>query len=194
MILGITLTEKDPVEMWDPEGPKDFNRTHKLIIKQILLGSEAASDEYNVVQVQTMGMRDTLRIPIAVLKVGETRSVRPDLEFPDSPVTFKLIEGKGPVHIHGQHLLGSFGEEYDMEEMEDEFLDEEEQVIIDLSHIYLLSNTNYVFHQEGDLEDDEIPKKKPKLSNSGNNTKGVSGGGSKPVVVGSSSNKNNKKK
>lgn len=26
------------------------------------------------------------------------------LEFPDPPVTFKLIEGTGPVHIHGQYI------------------------------------------------------------------------------------------
>lgn len=55
-----------------------------------------------------MSLRDPIKIPIAVLKVGETRSVRTDLEFPEAPVTFKLIQGNGPVHIHGNcpvHIL-----------------------------------------------------------------------------------------
>lgn len=43
-------------------------------------------------------------MPIAILKVGETRSVQTVLEFPDAPVTFKLVEGSGPVYIHGQQI------------------------------------------------------------------------------------------
>lgn len=78
-------------------------------------------------QVETMSLRDTVKIPIAVLKVGETRSVLTDLEFPDAPVIFKLIEGNGPVHIHGQHRPDSYDLE-DIEEMEEEILDEEEGV------------------------------------------------------------------
>lgn len=74
-----------------------------------------------------MSLRDTVKIPIAVLKVGETRSVMTDLEFPDAPVIFKLIEGNGPVHIHGQHRPDSYDLE-DIEEMEEEILDEEEGV------------------------------------------------------------------
>lgn len=37
-------------------------------------------------------MRDTVKIPVAVLKSGENRQVRLDLEFPDAPVTFTLIQ------------------------------------------------------------------------------------------------------
>lgn len=39
-----------------------------------------------------MSMRDTVKIPVAVLKSGENRQVRLDLEFPDAPVTFTLIQ------------------------------------------------------------------------------------------------------
>lgn len=74
-----------------------------------------------------MSIRDTIKIPIAVLKSGETRQCRLELDFPDSPVTFKLIEGNGPVYIVGQHLVEEFG---DMEEIEEEFMDEEEMVKI----------------------------------------------------------------
>lgn len=79
-----------------------------------------------------MSLRDPIKIPIAVLKVGETRSVRTDLEFPEAPVTFKLIQGNGPVHIHGQHLPGAVVEEIEDygEEMEEEILDEEDAVSV----------------------------------------------------------------
>lgn len=37
------------------------------------------------------------------------------------------MQGSGPVHLIGQHLLGALVEEFeDMEEMEEEMLDEEE--------------------------------------------------------------------
>uniref|UniRef100_A0A2M3ZFE9 Putative nucleoplasmin n=1 Tax=Anopheles braziliensis TaxID=58242 RepID=A0A2M3ZFE9_9DIPT len=157
---GATLKEGVKFVTWDPENKSDgFPRTHKLVIKQCILGHEAAADEYNVVQVETMTIRDTLRIPIAVLKVGETRQCRMDLEFSDAPVTFTLIEGKGPVHIHGQHLLGSLVEEFeDMEEMEEEVLDEEEA-------------------DEDEDEDGSSAKKKPKLTNNSKGNKPAAGGG-----------------
>lgn len=70
---------------------------------------------------------DVVKIPIAVLKVGEARSMNPHLEFPDGPVTFTLISGSGPVHIHG--LLGVGGlEEEDMEELEVEEVNDESEV------------------------------------------------------------------
>ncbi|XP_050100242.1 nucleoplasmin-like protein [Anopheles aquasalis] len=157
---GATLKEGVKFVTWDPENKSDgFPRTHKLVIKQCILDHEAAADEYNVVQVETMTIRDTLRIPIAVLKVGETRQCRMDLEFSDAPVTFTLIQGKGPVHIHGQHLLGSLVEEFeDMEEMEEEVLDEEEA-------------------DEDEDEDGASAKKKPKLTNNSKGNKPAAGGG-----------------
>lgn len=51
-----------------------------------------------------MSIRDTVKTPVAVLKVGESRQCRLDLEFPDYPVTFTLIQGSGPVHLHVSHL------------------------------------------------------------------------------------------
>lgn len=58
-----------------------------------------------------------------MLKVGEIRCSQSFLEFPDAPVTFRLIQGKGPVHIHGHHLVG-MDEENVEEELEDEEIDE----------------------------------------------------------------------
>lgn len=75
-----------------------------------------------------MSLSDAIKVPIAVLRVGETRSVQPDLEFPDAPVIFKLIEGNGPVHILGNHLpVGTYDVE-DIDEMEEELLEEEDAV------------------------------------------------------------------
>lgn len=167
---GATLKEGSKTVTWDPDNKADgYPRTHKLIIKQCILGHEAAADEFNVVQVETMTIRDTLRIPIAVLKVGEARQCRLDLEFSDSPVTFTLVEGKGPVHIHGQHLLGSLVEEFeDMEEMEEEVPEEDED-------------------DEDDDEEGGPQKKKQKITN---NSKGKPSAG----PAGSNNAKNSKKK
>lgn len=64
-----------------------------------------------------------IKVPVAILKAGETRSIQTVLEFPDPPVTFKLVEGSGPVYIHGQQVPGNY-------EIEDtvECVEEEEEV------------------------------------------------------------------
>lgn len=64
------------------------------------------------IQVETASSAETkceqLKVPVAVLKAGETRSIQVHLEFPDSPVTFRLVEGNGPVYIHGQQSPGKY--------------------------------------------------------------------------------------
>lgn len=45
-----------------------------------------------IFQVETMSLQDSIKIPVAVLKAGETRHARLDIEFPDAPVTFTLIQ------------------------------------------------------------------------------------------------------
>lgn len=76
-------------------------------------------------QVETTSKDEVIKIPIAVLKVGENRFTQSFLEFPDAPVTFRLIQGSGPVHIHGHHLLGEF-DAADMDDLEEEGLGDEE--------------------------------------------------------------------
>lgn len=93
---------------------------------------------------QVHTVKDSLKIPIAVLKAGETRAVNPDVEFYDTSVTFKLIKGNGPVYIHGQNLK----DESEVVDMEEETDDDEEAEV------------------EDDVEDDgQHPKKKAKLEN-----------------------------
>lgn len=74
-----------------------------------------------------MSLQDTVKIPIAVLKIGELRSMQTNLEFGDV-VTFRLTEGNGPVHILGQHTPLAYEVE-DVEELaEEEILSDEEVV------------------------------------------------------------------
>lgn len=75
-------------------------------------------------------MNGLVKIPIAVLKIGEQRVVQSNLEFPEGPITFKLISGSGPVIITGlQAPPDTQGDEaYNMDEgnVEDELGEEEE--------------------------------------------------------------------
>lgn len=129
---GITLKGEKASFTWDAEILKQDNdeavgssdTSHKLVIKQILLGSEAMDGEINEVQVETLTIRDTINIPIAVLKADGQRQISIDLEFPDSPVTFTLVKGTGPVYLLGSHL-DQLQEEVDLHEEED--LDDEEE-------------------------------------------------------------------
>ena len=72
-------------------------------------------------QVQTV--KDSIKIPLAVLKAGETRALNPDVEFYDTAVTFTLIKGSGPVYIHGQNIKD---EVVDVDIDEDETEDDDE--------------------------------------------------------------------
>lgn len=98
---AITLDKDNDCIIWDSFADND-PRCHKLVIKQLLLGVEADEDEYNVVEVSTA--KDIVKIPIAVLRAGELRVVNPNMEFYESTLTFKLIQGKGPVHIFGEDI------------------------------------------------------------------------------------------
>ncbi|XP_068153732.1 nucleoplasmin-like protein [Drosophila tropicalis] len=130
---GVTLSEKEPIAQFDvPEIPEEYIvHSHKLIIKQISLGHEAKSGEFNVVQAETNaineGEKKTVKIPIAVLKVGETRCLKPNVEFPNGSVTFKLIQGSGPVYVCGKAEM-NFGEFDDGDgQMYEDYSDEEEE-------------------------------------------------------------------
>uniref|UniRef100_A0A6M2DT26 Putative nucleoplasmin isoform 2 danaus plexippus plexippus n=1 Tax=Xenopsylla cheopis TaxID=163159 RepID=A0A6M2DT26_XENCH len=170
---GITLSGAGATEIWDPETKaEEYPRTNKLVLRQALLGHEAKEGEYNVVQVETMSIRDTVKTPVAVLKVGESRQCRLDLEFPDYPVTFTLIQGSGPVHLHGQHLFGALVEEFeDMEEMEEELLvEEEDEEQSDGPKKRKAGNKRD--HEDEEQDEEDGPKKKVKLAN---NAKGKAG-------------------
>lgn len=54
-----------------------------------------------------MGYKSDVKYPITVLRGGTQHQSLLDLLFPDPPVTFKLIKGSGPVHLLGNHSVGS---------------------------------------------------------------------------------------
>ncbi|XP_034489723.1 nucleoplasmin-like protein [Drosophila innubila] len=73
-----------------------------LVITQIVLGAGANDDEYNVVELETAEYGG---LPIAALKADENRIKNLHLEFSESEVTITLIEGSGPIIIHGYFVL-----------------------------------------------------------------------------------------
>jgi len=101
------------------------------------------------------GVKKTVKIPIAVLKVGETRSLHPNVEFPNGSVTFKLVQGTGPVYVCGKVICSlliihaiccdynflyfnplkaemNFGEYDDVHNMYEEYSDEEDESDVEL--------------------------------------------------------------
>ncbi|MDK0628459.1 hypothetical protein P5F04_16535, partial [Clostridium perfringens] len=64
---GVTLSASHQSETWDPEAKAEYPRSNKLLIRQALLGPDAKPDELNVVQVETMSLQDSIKIPVAVL-------------------------------------------------------------------------------------------------------------------------------
>ncbi|XP_067616677.1 nucleoplasmin-like protein [Eurosta solidaginis] len=126
---GVTLNEKEPLAQFEMEEPHTQAEDQKLVIKQICLGAEAKEGEFNVVQVEArLNHKETLKIPIAVLKAGETRALRPNVEFLNTSVTFKLIQGTGPVHMYGQNLYGQISmDETGEQGWYDGEMDEEEE-------------------------------------------------------------------
>ncbi|XP_037909439.1 nucleoplasmin-like protein isoform X2 [Hermetia illucens] len=121
---GATLTVDEPVAQFDVSDEEKVLADQKLIIKQIMLGADAVDGEFNVVEAETQNVDgEIIKIPIAVLKAGETRSLKPNIEFPASSVQFKLVKGIGPVYIHGQHIVNDTeGEEdymYDKDDVEE---------------------------------------------------------------------------
>ncbi|XP_013099560.1 nucleoplasmin-like protein [Stomoxys calcitrans] len=125
---GVELSEKDPLAQFEVAESDKEVQDQKLIIKQISLGADAKQGEFNVVQAEVkVDEKQTLKIPIAVLKVGETRVLKPNLEFPSDSVTFKLTQGTGPVYICGQHLVHELVDEWGNEDEEDVDDDDEDE-------------------------------------------------------------------
>lgn len=81
-------------------------------------------------QVDAPSADGKVRVPIAILKtgkLGEHRIMQSNLEFPRGPVTFRLVEGDGPVHLMGQHLPPDPNVEV-YEDEEEEIADEIQEV------------------------------------------------------------------
>lgn len=66
------------------------------------------------------------------------------MSFGNSLIRGCPLQGSGPVHLIGQHLLGALVEEFeDMEEMEEEIIDEEEGDDSQFKVSYILVVTHF---------------------------------------------------
>ncbi|XP_018901241.1 nucleoplasmin-like protein isoform X1 [Bemisia tabaci] len=167
-IWGLTLDKNKTSETWDPdpdlkpdanESAQSYRGEHSLIVKQALLGADAKDGEVNVVEVEAMGYRADVKFPIAVLKAGSTQQSVLDVLFPDPPVTFKLVKGSGPVHLIGNHSIGSGETLEDDDEVDEDDLEFDEE---DMDEIEEMSDKN------------NVEEKKRKLAASNSNPKGKS--------------------
>lgn len=107
-----------------------------------------------------------IKVPVAVLKAGETRSIQTVLEFPDPPVTFKLVEGNGPVYVHGQTVPGN----YEIEDTTELSGEEEEEVWpCALDYLWNIESISdvCVYFQDDDEEEAKMANSKAKNAKNG---------------------------
>ncbi|XP_014238912.1 nucleoplasmin-like protein isoform X2 [Trichogramma pretiosum] len=127
-LFSIELNQDKTKEHWDPQPEQNeedgedqnFGVDQKLIVKMVILGKDAKVGEQNIVQIEAMGLKGKFKTPIAILEMGKCPQILLDLSIPDSPVTFELISGSGPVHIVGHNLLDVDEEEVEVNDYDDE--------------------------------------------------------------------------
>jgi hypothetical protein len=73
---------------------------------QVFLGEGTVKDEEQIVEVYACGRTGRTRMPISRLQGGLIENFPLKLKFSNSPITFKLIKGSGPVHLIGIHMFG----------------------------------------------------------------------------------------
>lgn len=163
---GVTLNGEKPSETWTQQiyGRPGNELITKLSIKQVLLGHDAKKDEVNVVEVTTESWKkdgSNQKIPIAVLKLGETQSTAPNFEFPSVSVTFKLIAGTGPVHIAGLQFPDSFEDTLEQGEVRGRLLLYDPvltgvliSVLYSSKHGLYSDDDDEGVHRDGDEDDD----------------------------------------
>ncbi|KAL3864364.1 hypothetical protein ACJMK2_006054 [Sinanodonta woodiana] len=80
---------------------------HTLFLKHAMLGSTATKGERNVVEIETKNFeKNIVKQPLICLSLGQQEMFNLDISFSQgSPVTFRLIEGSGPVYLAGQQLV-----------------------------------------------------------------------------------------
>lgn len=123
--FGVTLKGAKSYESWDPEadGANVIKESHKLVIKQVLLGPEAKEGEVNVLEVQT----EHWGVPVAVLKAGGAKNqILLDLTF-SNLISFHLLQGNGPIHIIGHHVITIMKESAKIDKIEKEMIEDEEE-------------------------------------------------------------------
>ncbi|CAH1782769.1 unnamed protein product [Owenia fusiformis] len=147
-IWGCELTGEKKEVKWDFEEEDDDTEflQHTLFLKHAALASGAKKDERNLVVVSTKNFDgEVINQTLVSLSVGVHEMCTLDISFgQETIVTFKLVEGSGPVHLTGQHMV-EFPEEYSDEESqyetEDLTEDEVEQLKKDAKNKKRKANT-----------------------------------------------------
>jgi nucleophosmin 3 len=73
---------------------------------KVFLGEGAEKGEEHIVQLEVTGRNGKHVMPIVRLQQGSVECCNPHVKISDTPVTFTLLKGKGPVHIYGDHTFG----------------------------------------------------------------------------------------
>lgn len=118
---GCELSKEKPTVQWnfeEEEDDQDFLQ-HTLFLRHAVLGKSVSKDEKHIVEIETQNFAgDEVKQPILSLTSGKNDMCQLDLNFGhEVPVTFRLVEGNGPVFLSAQQLV-----EFPQEIEEDEFL------------------------------------------------------------------------
>merc|ERR1712168_1448396 len=106
---GCTLSKDKPEHSFsfeEEEDDKDY-LVHTLFIRHSVLGQGVAEKVRHILEVETKNFAgEILKLPIASLMVGGKEMCLLDINFSsNSPVTFRLIHGDGPLHLSAQQLV-----------------------------------------------------------------------------------------
>ncbi|XP_013381744.1 nucleoplasmin-like protein ANO39 [Lingula anatina] len=103
------LSKDKPQAMWnfkEEDEDRDF-LSHVLYLKSAVLSTSAETGEDNVIEVETTDYSGSvLKVPIAFLNKGQKNMCHVDHSFDqNTPATFRLIAGTGPVFLTAQHQV-----------------------------------------------------------------------------------------
>merc|ERR1712136_187684 len=143
-ILFITMMDFDPSAnskeyLWSTKLTKKSNKTQwegrddgvleQLVIKRACLGVGAKENERNIVQVTSFNYQQK-KIETCIcsltLPTKECDGLTDVTVFP--PAIFELVEGSGPIHLTGNHMMMDDGDESDDEDFDEEGMEEDEEV------------------------------------------------------------------
>ena len=116
------LTPSHRVE-WNAPNNDDY--VHSLQVKLATLDPSVESNEVHLVEVETTNILDRkVKQPWVKMVGGVDNTVSVGVSF-NSKVTFRLLRGKGPVYLSGQHLAVALFDNGDGHEAEVSGLNEE---------------------------------------------------------------------
>jgi hypothetical protein len=138
---GVELNKENPTFTWtfeEEDEDKDY-MIHTLFLKNAILGTSAVKGERNLIQIETKNFeKKDLKQPFLSLTLGQKDMCALDVSFGhEVPVTFRLVEGSGPVALGGQQLV----------EYPDEMMSQDDESALDDSV------------EESELTEEESPKK-----------------------------------